>query len=101
VSQLRSDDYVGVCVNRRCQDVPVVAIRKTQSLNQSFIAGHESVGCVKVHQLSGSLDLLARQVGTTAQQRANPLLMYRSRPLRPKEASQSEVHEQVSKVGGV
>ena len=91
MSVVRSDDYVGMCVNRSCQDVPVVGIWKMQSLNQPFKAGHERIGCVKVHQVSrSSFGAISRDDGATALE-STPHV--RGRPLRAKEASQGEVHE--------
>lgn len=101
MSKVRGDNYVSTPANRRGENVSIIGIWKVEPFDQISIAGHQGICRVEIHQHSSALQFCPRQIGTTAQERANPLVMYRRRPLRAKQAGQREMHEEISQVRGI
>jgi hypothetical protein len=54
--------HIGVTANGRGQDVPVVRIGQLQTGDQILVARYQRVDGVEIHQRSGSLKLVPRQI---------------------------------------
>ena len=93
VLQVRGSDHMSVTPDSRSQNMAVAGIGQPQAFNQIFVIRDQRMLCVFIHQHSGPLEPLAREIGAPAQERPDPFLMYRLRPSGPKEPRQGEVHQ--------
>lgn len=77
VPEIEGDDHIGLAVDCCRQDVAVIWIGKRQSWNQPFVAAHDAVANVSIHQVADSLDLPLRHVRMDFQDSPHPFLVNR------------------------
>jgi hypothetical protein len=95
VRQVQRDDQARIGVNRGGEDVPIVAIRQTQSVSKVFVSDYHGIRQRLLHQAPRALQLVARDVGTILEQITYPFLVDFGRPMGTKGARQCQVHEEV------
>lgn len=61
ILQIKGHNHVSSCTDCSRKNVPVVVVRESQSGNQAFVAGHQTIDML-VHVLSGSLQLFTSQI---------------------------------------
>lgn len=101
VAQIVGHDHVGPGVDRGRQDVAVIGIGQVQARDQRFVAVHEAVAHVQIHQLACALELDDGQVRPLPEHVADPLVMDGVGPLGPETIGQRQLKQQVPQRRGV
>ena len=85
VPEVGGDYDVRSGANRCRDDLAIVGIRKPNGGDEISEAGHDGVSDMGVHEAAGAFEVLGGQVRPVAEQRPDPLVVDRLRPLRAEE----------------
>lgn len=98
---IEGDDHARLAMHGGCEDMAVVGIGQSDSINQPFVSGDQALRHGFVHQLARPLKLLGFQVRAILQNSARPLIVDSIRPARAKTICQGETKKQIPKRRGV